>query len=412
MASTEKLPSGRYRPIARDANGKKIPGLGTFDRKKDAKAAGDEAEVKARRQAGRSTGTLPATITWGDWWDAFVTDRSFVSDRMRSERMVAKNHLRPQWGETALNKISQRGVQAWINGFADKLTPQGKPYKPSSIHTYYGVFSHSINVAVEEGILTASPLVNIRLPVIPDRVAKPYVSSSYTEAVAPKLRRDYALIVEFGLETGLRPGELAGLHDDQVDQEAEVLIARTVYLPRERLMRDWPKNKRERLIPLTSRALEIYRERTAGRDLTRLCGVQHAAGVECPGALVFLTDRGRVLNTDSLAKSMKLAAAKVDLPGRTGYAWRRGYATRLREAGADPFTMMELLGHRKLEQTHGYAQQGEQFKQAVRAALGDPAVVKLRAVGESGTARGTERGTEPVPEPSASVRKTGQRKRA
>ena len=276
MASTEKLPSGRYRPIARDANGKKIPGLGTFDRKKDAKAAGDEAEVKARRQAGRSTGTLPATITWGDWWDAFVTDRSFVSDRMRSERMVAKNHLRPQWGETALNKISQRGVQAWINGFADKLTPQGKPYKPSSIHTYYGVFSHSINVAVEEGILTASPLVNIRLPVIPDRVAKPYVSSSYTEAVAPKLRRDYALIVEFGLETGLRPGELAGLHDDQVDQEAEVLIARTVYLPRERLMRDWPKNKRERLIPLTSRALEIYRERTAGRDLTRLCGVQHA----------------------------------------------------------------------------------------------------------------------------------------
>jgi integrase len=396
MASTEQLPSGKYRPIARDANGKKIPGLGTFARKKDAQHAADEAEVEARRQAGRATGRLPATITWGEWWDLLVVDRAFVSDRMRSEKAVVKNHLRPHWGDIPLNKIGQKSVQAWVNNFGKKLTPKGNPYKPSSIRTYYGVFTTTINTAVDEGILTASPLVGIRLPAIPTRIAKPYVSASYVDTVVPKLRRDYALIVEFGLETGLRPGELAGLHDDQVDDEQGVLIARTVYLPREKLMRDWPKNKRERLIPLTSRALEIYRERTAGRDMRRLCGVEHAQGEQCAGALVFLTDRGKLLSADLLAKAMKLAASKVELPGRTGYALRRGFATRLREAGADPFTMMELLGHKRLEETHGYAQQGDEFKQQVRAALGDTEATKLRVVGQRGTARGTDPGQQPI----------------
>jgi integrase len=396
LASTEKLPSGKYRPIARDSNGNKIPGLGTFARKNDAQHAGNEAEVKARRQAARGNGTLPATTTWGEWWDTLRTGRQFISEQTRTEQYVTENHLRPHWGEIALNKIDRRAVQAWINGYDDKLTPRGKPYKPGSVHGYYTVFAASINAAIREGILTASPLGGIKLPIIPDQIAKPYVSDSYVDKVAAKLRRDYGLIVEFGYETGLRPGEIAGLHDDQVDEQSEILIARTVYLRRDKLMRDWPKNKRERLIPLTSRALEIYRERTAGRDMRQPCGVAHALGADCTGALVFLTDRGHVLNTDGLAKAMKRAAAALELPGRTGYALRRGYATRLRENNADPFMMMELLGHKRLEQTHGYAQQGEQFKQAVRAALGDPAATRLRAVGSRGTGRGTEVDSPPL----------------
>ncbi|HEX3783699.1 MAG TPA: tyrosine-type recombinase/integrase [Pseudonocardiaceae bacterium] len=405
MASTEKLPSGKYRPIARDANGKKIPGLGTFDRKRDAQHAANEAEVEARRQAARTTGALPATITWGEWWDTLVVDRAFDSARMDAEQSVVKNHLRPQWGDEPLNKINQKNVQKWVNGYANKRTARGTPYKPASIHTYYGVFTASINAAVREGILGASPLVGIRLPVIPDRIAKPYVSTDYFAKLKSKLRGDYAAIIEFGLETGLRPGEIAGLHDDQVNEELGMLLARTVYLRRRKLMRDWPKNKRERLIPLTSRALEIYRERTAGRDMSGPCGIEHVGGALCTGALVFLTERGAVLNSDALAKTMKRAAGAVKLPVRAGYALRRGFATRLREANADPFTMMELMGHKRLEETHGYAQQGDEFKQQVRTALGDPEAAKLRVVGPRGTARGTDASQQPTEDERKSNRR-------
>src|SRR5690348_17663828 len=100
MAWAEKMPSGRYRGGYRDTDGVKQyvtdEGRG-FERKSDAKAAGQEAEVRARRRAAVSQGTQSANITWGDWWDLLSDKRTFVdSDTATTEHYIVERYLRSE----------------------------------------------------------------------------------------------------------------------------------------------------------------------------------------------------------------------------------------------------------------------------------------------------------------------------
>ena len=59
-----------------------------------------------------------------------------------------------------LNEISRVNTQKWLN----KLTPK---HKPGYVRRIYGVFRASVMAALDEEILLASPLVSIRLPMVP-----------------------------------------------------------------------------------------------------------------------------------------------------------------------------------------------------------------------------------------------------
>lgn len=410
MASYEKLPSGRYRGVYHDSSGKKRHVKGTFRLQSEALTAAQNAEVDARRQAAAKTGTLPPSIKWGDWWDTFAADRDFDSDTRAREDNVVDNHLRPHWGDTPLVDIDRQEIQDWVDSYKKRTKPGGGRYKPSSIVRYYKVFTASINAALDAGILTASPLHGVKLPKIP-RTSKPYLSVDEAAQLSAELADAYAAIVEFGLETGLRPGELAGLHDDQVDKTRRIVTARTVYVPGKKKMRDHPKDGDERDVPLTSKAWAIYQRVTTGRDMGHGCGIPHFdPDHTCRHELVFRNQLGRVVIIQSLRRAMKSAAARAKIDTRAPYSWRRGFATRLRQAQADPFMIMELLGHETLEESHGYAQQGPDFHHRVQAALDDPQATGLRAVKDDSAARGTERGTKPASTPRSGTHENRRRK--
>src|SRR5690242_12739135 len=109
MASTEKLPSGRWRGVYRDSSSRKqhtIP----FDRKSDAREAAVDAEAKARRQSAAKAGTVSAGITWGEWWSIVSADRVFESDAGRTEEQLVRGYVQPRWDDVPLNKIEQRDI--------------------------------------------------------------------------------------------------------------------------------------------------------------------------------------------------------------------------------------------------------------------------------------------------------------
>jgi integrase len=396
MAFTEKLNSGRYRGGywgKVDGKPKKIWVPGTHGRKSDAKAAADEEAVKARRLAHRTAGTLPASITWDEWWALLCVDREFESDtRVVEDSLVAK-HIRPRWGTTPLNEIKRLDVQKWVEGLSKKRTPRGGRYKPRTVRGIYGKFAMTINAAVtaEEPVLLASPLKGIKLPKVPRRT-KTALPVEDIEPLSAELREDYADCVAFGMETGLRPGELAGLHDDQVDVAAMLLTVRTVYVRRAKTMRDRPKDDDVRTVPLSSRAIEIYQRRVTGRDMSRSCGVPHYGDATCRHDLVFRTKLGNVLDYNTLRQVMQRAAVKAQLPGRSGYALRRGFATRLARGGIDLFELMDIMGWSDPRLAREYIQESPGTRGRVMAALGDPAVIGLRIVGQD-EPRGKSGGT-------------------
>lgn len=406
MASAEQLPSGRWRGIYTDANKKKQRVPGTFDLKDDAKFAAQEAEVKARRQAAVRRGTLSPRTTWGAWWDVLRDKRNFDSDTPTTEGYIVEGYLRPQWGETPMNEISQGAVQDWIDdlvaGNFRRTERKTAPPSPGYVHRIYSVFNVSIKAAVKEEVLGASPCVGIKLPKRPKR-PKSYMTTGDADVLGKELREDYRDAVDFGLETGLRPNELVGMHAIQADETLKGFWVTDVYVKRKKIIRGYPKDKDARFVPATDKAWEIYKRRTASRDLSSGCGIPHSDGTECASALVFLTLRGRPMNQDTLGYHLRGKAKKLGMATKSPYSWRRGFATRAAEGGLNAFDLADLMGHADIKVTSEYVQQTKRTGDRLRAALAERQSddsaprARLRVIKGRGTARGIGRRSHRFP---------------
>lgn len=362
MAWAEKLPSGRYRGRYRDPDNRQQTVLDErgrgFERKRDALHAANEKEVSAQRRAAESTKPA-AKITWGEWWERIRDERDNpLTGTFEVEESYVRNHIEPWWGDEPLNQIKRRDVQRWIRH------PRGLKVRPgmqaATVRRIYRVFSATLRMAVEDEVLDATPCVRIDLPHVPRR-RQPHHT---VDTIARITRSDYRAAAEFILETGLRPGELCGLHVDYLDRETGWLTVWLVYVGRRRIIRPFPKDDDERLVPLTPRALEIIDEQLDGRDLTGGCGVPHAGGERCKSALVFLTRDGAPMRPHNLSRHL----SRIDLPSM--YAGRRGWVTRAADGGASPFDIAAAAGHSDVKTTQGYWQQTPAARGRMIAALG------------------------------------------
>jgi integrase len=380
MAWAERLDGGGWRGGWRDPDGKKHYTNKTthpehpYRRKSDAKDAAIEAEAKANRQAAVEVGTLAATIEWGDWWDLIADSRvSADTDTDLFEASVVKNYLRPHWGDKPLIKHKHKLVQAWVNALADGSCPEwkspGRP-DPTYVRRIYSTYQASIQRAVEDEVLDASPCAGIKLPKVYKKRAKQHITVADAEEIGPVLRADYRAAVDVALDTGLRPGELCGLHADRVDLDELFADIDWVYVDRKHVLRPWPKDKDARRVPLTRNAADIIRARLEGRDLTAGCGVPHSDDSPCESVLVFMTEAGRAMTPNGLRNRLWYAAKHNPVPHRSPYAARRGYMTRLARGGADPFAIAAAAGHASLEESQGYVQDAR-MGAVIRAALGE-----------------------------------------
>lgn len=404
MAWAEPLSGGGYRGGYKvKVDGKPVnryvsdDGKG-FTRKSDAKEAAEEAAVEARRSAAAAAGTpKSAKMPWGQWWDILVQKRyrGKVTDTEKREADMVRAHVRPRWGNVPLNQIKNEDVQEWVT---EDLAP-GR--EPSSVRTIYSVFSASVNAAVKKKppLLHASPCVGIELPLLRRRRRKTQMSSEQEtilsreprptgdeeptgDAIGGSLHPRYVRAVRFQRRTGLRPGELGGLHADQIDFKRKEVTAASVYIESRHMIRAYPKDYEPREIPLTAEALDAAREALAGRDLKAGCGVPHADGSKCRSVLVFQRPRDDgVLTPGAYRRALRRACEKAGLPILSPYSIRRGFSTWAKDNGVDAFTIQYLMGHSKLEQTAEYVQFTPAARQQFLAAMGERG--PLRVVGQN-----------------------------
>lgn len=371
MPSVEKMGRNKFRAIWQEnVDGKRVKKQSTapyFSRSADARDYAIDQQSKANKKVMAEKGTISAKITWGELWEMYIESRTYYSDAKRKRLSIARCFLLPQWEEKTLNKISKITVQKWLDELKAKRKANGTPLAPSYIRTIYDLFCLSINFAVSNEILENNPCKGIKRPNVPKK-SKPFYS--YSDAIMlasslPDICRD---VVDFMYETGLRPGEAAGLHASHINLAAGWLIVADTYVFGRKMMRPWPKDKDHRTIPLTQKAVDIIQRNIGDRDLSQLCGVPHMIG-ECPGALVFVPKGKRVIGNEQIGNALRAAAAKTGMKVRSPYSVRRGFATRLAGAGVDPFTIARLMGHSSLDQTQEYVQETEGMRKRVLAAL-------------------------------------------
>ncbi len=176
----------------------------------------------------------------------------------------------------------------------------------------------------------------------PKREPQPVLSVSEVEVVlsqpdltTPKGVRDRA-ILEVLYSTGLRRTELVRLEMNDLNAEAGTLLVRE------------GKGKRDRLVPIGSRALEWVQcyLREARAEWVKKRPEERR---------IFLGKRGQGLGADGLSSAMRayLTAAGVTKPGSC-HLLRRTMATEMLSNGADVRVIQQILGHANLDTTMLY----------------------------------------------------------
>jgi integrase len=123
-----------------------------------------------------------------------------------SERSVIKVHLKPAWGGHRLRDITTEALQAWIAGKRGSVGPK-------TIHNLVRTLRSMWATAKDWGYVREDPFAGLVLPEVPK--GNTY-SFTVEEAIAiiQKAEGKWKLFFRILFETGMRPGELAGLKSE------------------------------------------------------------------------------------------------------------------------------------------------------------------------------------------------------
>jgi integrase len=355
---TEPRPDGSYRAGWRDAAGRQRRKSG-FRREADARRYAGEQESRARRGevvlSGRS-------ITWGEWCDHWLTLRQVEPSTSSSDAARLRAHVRPRWDGVRLNRITREDVQAWAND----LSRAG--LAPATVVRVFHLLSASLVDAVKYGRLAVSPAEHVDLPAATPGHER-YLTRAELDVILEHLNEPYRSMAALLAGTGLRFGELAGLHWQRVDLGERLLSVVEVYDSTEREIKPYPKSgsRKVRSVPLASWVAEILDAlpRTPGP-----CGVPHRSGVACRSGLVLPAPRGRALDERNVRPRHWVPAVRAAGVGPTRlHDLRHTCASWLVQSGRTLQEVAEILGHESITTTMRYAHLSSARYDLARAAL-------------------------------------------
>jgi integrase len=261
---------------------------------------------------------------WLESIEGLVRPRTLEDYTGRLER-----HVLPRLGERRLDEIGIDDILALIGDL------RGRGYSDSTISTVFIPFSRLFAHAVRRGVIEVNPISKL------DRNERPRLVSQER----PVLNRDeigrlleaaparYRTLVATAVLSGLRQGELLGLHWRDVDFDNQVIRVRSA-LDRQR--RDVPPKTQHAsrdvvLVPALAQALRQHQAQSPFADLDDY---------------VFTTRVGTPLHWASLApRALKPALKKAGLGPLRWHDLRHTFASLLIAGGANITFVSRQLGH-------------------------------------------------------------------
>lgn len=243
-------------------------------------------------------------------------------------------------------------------GRATTAHPEGRPLGTRSVQTVHVVVSMALADAVEAGKLAHNPAAQIPKRQKPkhrnrrqaDRYWTPEQAQAFLEATADS--RWYAYWA-LALDTGMRRGEMCGLHWDAVDLDAGVVWVRTNRVVTGSVVHEYStKSERARQVdiaPQTTDALKAWRKRLAQEKL--------AVGEDWAGDLeaghVFVAETGETPRPDWFNNEFERATKDLGLPKLSPHGLRHTAATLALARGLPAHVAQERLGHADVAITLG-----------------------------------------------------------
>ncbi len=379
MPWAEELPGGLWRACWRDDDGKKRSRSGIRTKPAAVRFAGEQ-ESKARRGDPSYTGRAP---TWGAWRDLWLATRSVEPSTARQDRVRIDRYLTPHWETHRLNRISRSQVQAWVIELAeteahqavpkrrgvDWEPPESRALSPATVDRIYRLFSASMKAAVLDGRLAASPCVGIELPTAAPGHER-FLTWGEFNSVAFHLRPPWQCAAVMLVGTGMRFGEMAGLHWQRVDLAENVIDVIETWDPVAGRIKAYPKGKLRRTVPIPSWLRPFLETQLDQNGDATSCGLKHPSGARCRSGLVVPAPEGGAIDGHNFGRRDWSDAVRLAGVGHVRlHDLRHTYASWLRQSGVDLEEVQRLLGHASITTTQRYSHLGKSQHSRVLAAL-------------------------------------------
>lgn len=243
-------------------------------------------------------------------------------------RSMLRTHLYPAFGKHGIEEITTEDVQIFLN--------ERQHLARKSLNTMLVFLREILSDVVEDGIIKTNPAVSRRI-VIPSQ--KKTVREALTLAQVKDIiqnigslgeddRRFMALL----LFTGMRRGEVLGLHWEDIDTEAGLInVVRNVTYTNNQAYIGTPKTKKgTRSIPLDA-------------QLRAALLPMHESG--------FIFGGEKPLSLTQYRNLWTRIKKAIDLHGATAHVFRHSYLTLAAGTGLDVKTLQTIAGHADIQTT-------------------------------------------------------------
>jgi integrase len=352
MPGVEELPSGRFRVRWRDSAGNRYspPGL-TFPTKSAARTYGQdrEAELRAGTHQDPKAGRMLLRDFADLWLESYVAEPRTVTKVKGHVDAYIKKGVGggAPLGDMRLEAIDEMTVQAWVK----RLEKVGRA--PASISGYHRTLCTILNAAVKAKKIRVNEAHGVRLPKIPPGTDF-YWQRDEAAAIRAQLTRPLdAAVFDLLLGTGLRWGEMAGLHLPRWQPLRKQLSVVEVLEEEKGLrLKAYPKGGRRRDLPVDQQLVDVMAAFLSEAKPIG-CGLDHGRG-RCPG-LLFHED-GAPLSRHLWPRDVLAPAIeKAGVPSGTAHALRHTYASWLVIDGVPLRVVQVLLGHASIRTTERYS---------------------------------------------------------
>lgn len=357
MAYFRKLKSGKWQATVRNPGGDRF--TESFPLKAQAKAWAADLEMKFARGVLRDP--RAGEIKFRDWHDRWWEARVVEPHTRRGDASSIKTHVMPHWADWEIQAIARMDMQAWIS----KLVKDDKGV--SAIHRAYNLTKSIMRAAVDEDLIAVSPCRRIDLPTIAEKPPQ-WFTLDQAQAILDQLADPWRTMVLLGFYTGLRWGELSGLHGHRIDWQRSRLFV--VEVNTKSGIKEYPKSSRSRReVPIPPHVLEALERHMHGRDRDGVVFTTVTKG-----------RAGRLLDDGNWRRQTWWPAVRaatyldpttdmhVLVPEYPPHATRHTTASWLVQNGVSLYEVQHLLGHESYQTTQRYAHLQPDAHQAVLGA--------------------------------------------
>ena len=268
-------------------------------------------------------------MTVAKYLDHFIDNvaaHTLARSTIRSYKYLIRDHIKPEIGQIKLVNLRPNHLQ---DLYSAKLNAGLSPRTVQYIHS---VIRLSLNQALKSGLLYRNPTDGVTPP-RPRRQVPKTLSAEQAKLFLVSINdhRWYPIYV-LALMTGMRKGEILGLHWEDIDLEKGTAnIKHTLVTVQGKSFLSQPKSDNaRRAITLSNTVIKVLKQQ-------QLYSKNEG--------LVFTTSTVRPVSQRNLTRHFHLALAKLGIQRIRFHDLRHTAATLLLKANVHPKIVQDMLGH-------------------------------------------------------------------